>query len=152
MRLSDPAWLKFQNDVDVNSLNLPPWGGVVAWEDSLILVFVCQADGTMCRKGEVMLTDISDRAHLLTNVPRQYDVLSQMWWYNVPSELMNSLLSPSDVLEATGKILTRTAEIVGETAAAAVKPALDTLTLPLIVIGALALIFLFGGGSFKRFA
>ena len=72
-RLSNPEWLQFQNDVNVEALNLAPWGGVVQWGQQFILVFICQRNGELCRAGEVMLSDVSDMPELIRNVPNTYD-------------------------------------------------------------------------------
>lgn len=157
-RLSDPEWLQFQNDVNVEGLNLPPWGGVVEWGNQLILVFVCPPDGPlcnyfgincrprggMCQPGEVMLTDVSDHRELLTNVPRYYDVNSGNWVYHFPEELMKRFLEVSqDTLATTGKIIQEIARQAGEAAGGLTKPLVENLTPVLIAIGVVFLLFQF---------
>jgi hypothetical protein len=135
-RLSDPAWLAFQNNIDVSKLNLPPWGGVVQWGSQFILVYICPQDGTICRKGEVMLTDVSDRQELLTNVPRGYDSTAGVWVYQLPAQLMATIYNDSKtVLEATGQIIQKVAETAGQAAGGLTKPLLENLTIPLVIVG-----------------
>ncbi len=140
-RLSDPAWVAFQNDIDVSKLNLPPWGGIVQWVDQLILVYVCPASGGLCQKGEVMLTDVSDMPELIKNIPGTYDANQGVWTYHILLETLQRIVEVSKAtLETTGKIIQVTSDTIGEAAGGLTRPLLENLALPLIVIG---LIFLF---------
>jgi len=139
-RLSDPEWLQFQHDVDVESLPLAPWGAVIQWGQQFILVYVCQRDGFLCRAGEVMLSDISDRPDLIKNVSGTYDYKEGIWLYHLPEELMNLTVEVAkDSLVATGKIIKEVAETAGGAAGALTGPLLENLAIPLIV---LAIIYL----------
>lgn len=143
-RLSDPEWVAFQNQVNVQALDLPPWGAVIGWGDQFILVFICQASGTLCRAGEVMLTDISDRQDLIKNIPKTYDANQEVWVYHVAPELMGHLYDDAkSVLVATGQIIQSVAEAAGQAAGAATGPLLENLTLPLLVAG-VVLLYLYG--------
>lgn len=143
-RVNDATWIAFQKDIDVSRLNLPPWGGVVQWADRFYLVYICQNDGTLCRKGEVMLSDVTDRADLIKNIPRAYDPNSGLWVYQFPAAFVATLAEQSKaVLETTGQIIKTVAETAGGAAGALTKPLLDNLSLPLIVIGVvLALVYI----------
>jgi hypothetical protein len=135
-RLSNPEWVAFQNQVNLSALALPPWGGVVQWEGRYILVYICPADGGLCRKGEAMLTDVTDRADLIRNIPGTYDTAQETWVYHVPAELMARLVAVAqNTLQATGTIIETVAETVGEAAGALTQPLLENLALPLIVLG-----------------
>jgi hypothetical protein len=139
-RLSNPAWLAFQTDIDVSRLNLPPWGGVVQWGSEFILVYICPQDGTLCKRAEVMVTDVTDRAELLKNIPRNYDPATSTWIYHLPAELMSTLFNDSKtVLEATGQIIQKIAETAGQAAGGLTKPLLENLSLPLVALGIVAL-------------
>jgi hypothetical protein len=141
-RLSDPEWLAFQNDIDANELNLPPWGAVLGWNGLYVLAYICPGSGSLCQKGELMLTDITDRADLIRSIPSTYDVLQRVWIYHVPYELMTGLVQGAkDTLEGTGQFITKVAETTGEAAGALTGPLLGNLALPLIVV---ALVYLFG--------
>jgi len=141
-RLSDQEWIGFQNSVDIDALNLPPWGAVVQWGQQLILVYVCPGSGTLCQQGEVMLSDVTDRQELFRNVPKTYDSLQEVWLYHVTAETIARTAEVAKAtLETTGKVLKEAAKIIGETAGGLAKPLLEDLYLPLIVI---ALIYLFG--------
>jgi len=141
-RLSDQEWIGFQNNVDVNALNLPIWGGVVQWGQQLILVYVCPGSGGICQHGEIMLTDISDRPDLIRTIPGTYDVSQDVWVYHLPAETMARIAELSrTTLETTGQILQVVSETVGEAAGALTRPLLENLALPLIVI---VLVYLFG--------
>ena len=141
-RLSDQAWLAFQNDIDLDALKLPPWGAVVQWGPQLILVYICPGSGTLCQKGEVMLTDVSDRPELIRNVPSTWDADQELWVYHITAETMARVAEVSrSTLETTGQILVGVSETVGEAAGALTRPLLENLALPLIVI---ALVYLFG--------
>lgn len=143
-RLSDPAWLAFQNDINVSALSLPPWGGVVQWGNQFVLVYICPADGSLCRKGEVMLTDVSDRSDLIKNIPRTYDAGAGVWVYHLPAAFMATLVSEAKtVLETTNTIVQTVAEAAGEAAGGLTQPLLSNLTVPLIGLGLLlALVYL----------
>lgn len=89
--LSDPEWLAFTNELpDVSILNLPPWGGVVQWEGMDVLIYECQARGTLCSEaGDVLLTDISDiRAQIEIAPEWEYNTAADLWVWHVPQETM----------------------------------------------------------------
>jgi len=141
-RLSNPEWVAFQNNVDLSALALPPWGAVIQWGSQFVLVYICPSDGGLCRKGEAMLTDVSDRADLIRNIPGTYDTAQELWVYHVPQETMARLLAVAqNTLEATGKVIATVAETAGGAAGALTKPLLENLALPLIVV-AVAFLFL----------
>jgi hypothetical protein len=158
-RLSDPAWLAFQNEVDVQKLNLPPWGAVILWRETYILIFVCpfkpvavvggelievgELDpNALCQPGEVMLTDVSDKKELFRNVPGTWDQTEQTWIYHLPEESIKRLVEVSKgALEATGETIAWIAETAGSAAGALTRPLLENLAFPLIVI---VLVYLFG--------
>jgi len=132
-RLSDMEWSTFLNQVDVNSLNLPPWGGVVQWQDMYILVFICPSSGTLCSKGEAMLTDVSDISSRFTSYPRQYYSFWEVFVYNLPQQaLAETYQIAKDTAIATGTIVTNVAKTAGEAAGAAVSPILQPLS-PIII-------------------
>lgn len=135
-RLSNPEYVQFLNTVDLNALDLPPWGAVIQWMDQYILVYICQASGGLCQRGEAMLTDVSDRADLIRNIPGTYDTSQSVWVYQLPQEGMTRLLEvASSSLQATGTIIQKVAEATGAAAGALTKPLLENLALPLIVLG-----------------
>lgn len=142
-RLSDPAWIAFQNEVDLNALALPPSGGVVRWNDRLILVYICPGSGFLCQRGEVMLSDVTDRADLLRTIPGTYDTHQETWVYHLPQELLNTFVQDSKtVLEATGQVLETVSETVGTAAGALTAPLLANL-MPVLMAAAVALVFLY---------
>jgi hypothetical protein len=135
-RLSNPEYVQFLSDVDLNALPLPPWGAVVQWGAQFILVYICQAAGSLCQKGEAMLTDVSDRADLLRNIPGTYDTDQEVWLYQLPQETMARLLEVAQsTLQATGTVIQTVAETAGSAAGALTQPLLENLALPLVVIG-----------------
>lgn len=78
-KLSDHEFVAFDNDVDVESLNLPPWGGVVQWEGMEVLVFV--------GPGGLFLTDISDVRPLVEAVPSwEYNPYADLFIWHLPRE------------------------------------------------------------------
>lgn len=78
-QLSDPEFVKFTNDIDVDALNLPPWGGVVQWEGYEVLVF----EGP----GGIFLTDISDIRPLVEAVPSwEYNPYEDLFIWHLPEE------------------------------------------------------------------
>lgn len=140
-RLSDPEWIAFQNTVNIEALRLPQWGAVVQWGSMFVLAYVCPSDGYLCRKGEVMLSDISDRADLVRNIPGTYDASQHLWIYYLPQETLARVYEVAEsTLQTTGHVLTSVSETVGEAAGGLTAPLLENLALPLIVIG---LIFVF---------
>lgn len=140
-RLSTPEWLEFQNAVDVDALDLPPWGGVAHWGEQLILIYICPGTGTLCHTGEVMLTDVTDHAELLRNIPRTYDATQGLWYYHLPSELMGRFLEVAhDTLTATGKIVQTAVNLVEGTAEGLTSVA-KNLT-PILLAALVALVFL----------
>jgi hypothetical protein len=142
-RLSDPAWLAFQNDIHVEDLGLPPWGAVVQWQNQLVLVYICPGDGTLCRKGEVMLTDVSDMPDIIRNTPATFDANQQTWWYAIPQEAMARIVEvAAETIEGTGRIIQGVSETVGTAAGSLTKPLLENLALPLIVIALVYLVMM----------
>jgi hypothetical protein len=131
-RLSDIEWATFLHDVNVPALNLPPWGGVVDWGGEKILVYIGPT-------GEVFTTDISDRPDVLANIAASYDPTSQIWYYQLPEAVLQTIVGEA---ETTGQIikssLTEIAQIAGQVAASATAPLLQNLN-P-ILIGALVLL------------
>jgi hypothetical protein len=143
-RLSNPEWVEFQNEVNIPALDLPPWGAVVGWGSQYILVFICQGSGSLCQKGEVMLSDISDREDLIKNVPHTYDANQSVWIYHVAPELMGHLYDDAkSVLQATGQIIQTVAQQAGQAAGALTEPLLSQLTVPLLFAG-VVLLWLYG--------
>lgn len=140
-RLSNPEWVQFQEDINLNTLGLPPWGAVVQWGSQYILVFICQGTGFLCQQGEAMLTDVSDRADLLHNVPNTYDYTQGVWIYHVPQEGIARFYEVAkSTLQATGKVIDTIAEEAGKAAGAATGPLLGNLTIPLIALAVIAVI------------
>jgi hypothetical protein len=131
-RLSDIEWATFLHDVNVPALNLPPWGGVVDWGGEKILVYIGPT-------GEVFTTDISDRPDLLQNIAASYDPTSQIWYYQLPQAVMQTVVEEA---QATGQFvkstITEIANIIGQAAGDVTKPIIDNLT-P-ILIGAAVLL------------
>jgi len=140
-RLSDPEWVAFQNTINIEALKLPPWGAVVQWGSMFVLVYVCPGSGSMCQQGEVMLSDISDRADLVRNISGTYDAAQRVWIYYVPQETIARLYEVAQgTLETTGHVLTSVSQTVGQAAGELTGPLLGNLALPLIVV---AIVFLF---------
>lgn len=135
-RLSNPEYVQFLNSVDLNALDLPPWGAVVQWGEQFVLIYICQASGGLCQRGEAMLTDVTDRADLVRNIPGTFDTAQNVWVYHIPQETMAQLLQVAQsTLQATGTVIQKVAETVGGAAGALTQPLLENLALPLIVIG-----------------
>lgn len=138
-RLSDVEWSMFLNEVNLPE-DIPPWGAVVQWQNMFISVYICQADGTLCRKGEVMLADVTDQAPVLQNITRRFDPNSLTWWYYMPGELMATIVGRAkQVIEGTGIVIQKVAEATGAAAGAITKPILENVSLPLIVLGVVIL-------------
>src|SRR6266576_213509 len=131
-RLSNIEWATFLQDVDVNALNLPSWGGVVDWGGLQILVF---HGGS----GEWFLTDISDSPQLFAGYPRTEDPWGKAALYALPEATMESIVAAPGVIASA---VVATASEVGKTAGVLTGPLLSNLTLPLIVVGILALALL----------
>lgn len=132
-RLSDVEWSTFLNQVDINSLNLPPWGAVVQWQGMYILVYICPSSGVLCQKNEAMLTDVSDIASRFTSYPRTYDTFWEVFIYNVPQQaIVETYQVAKDTAIATGTLVTNVATVAGEAVGAATKPLLEGLA-PILV-------------------
>ncbi len=94
-RLSDPEYVAFLNDIDVEALNLPPWGGVVQWEGLEVLVF-CPGPAVESSwlwptsRGECteyQLTDITDVRPLVESYPSwQYNPMQNTAVWHLPEE------------------------------------------------------------------
>ncbi len=135
-RLSDPEYVQFLNSVDLNALNLAPWGGVVQWGEQYILVYVCPSSGSLCQKGEAMLTDVSDREDLIRNTPSTYDTQQNVWYYHLSEEGIAQLAAVTGAaVRGTGMIIQTVAEQAGQAAGALTQPILGNLTPVLIVLG-----------------
>jgi len=141
-RLSNPEWVQFQNDVDLNALDLPPWGAVIQWGNQYVLVFICQADGSLCQRGEAMLTDVTDKADWIRNIPGTYDTDQQVWVYHIPQELMGRFYEVAKTtLETTRQIIQTVAETAGQAAGGITAPLLENLA-PILVVAVVAFLFL----------
>lgn len=129
--LSNIEWATFQQDVDIPSLDLPPWGGIVTWGGMDVLVFVKAT-------GEVGLTDVSDlSAQWKQQFPATYEPAYDVFVYSLPE---NVVASAAQAAAAAGAILQATATQIGKTAGAALAPVASSLSVPLIVIGLVALL------------
>ncbi len=143
-RLSNPEWLAFQNSVDLNALQLPPWGAVVLWGSQYILVYICPESGSLCMQGEAMLSDITDRADLIKNLPSTFDASQSVWIYHIVPETMTRIVEVSKTtLETTGQIVQTVAQTAGEVAGELTGPLLENLALPLVVV-AIVFLMLYG--------
>jgi hypothetical protein len=140
-RLSDMEWATFLSQVNVPALGLPPWGGVVEWQGMEVLVYIGPS-------GEVFTTDISDNPQLLAEYQssqyRIFDPNSQVWWYNLPQQLLtttiNDAIAAGQVVQSTITLITTTA---GQAAGNIIKPIVEPLTPVLIGVGLLlALMYL----------
>lgn len=137
-RLSNPEYITFLNTVNLDALGLPPWGGVIEWGEQFILVYVCQASGSLCQQGEAMLTDVSDRADLIRNIPRTYDANQGVWYYQLPQEAIQQLATVAGAtIRGTGKIIQAIAREAGEAAGALTQPLIGNLTPVLVALGLL---------------
>jgi len=131
-RLSNIEWATFLQDVDVNALNLPSWGGVVDWGGLQILVFHAGS-------GEWFLTDISDSPQLFAGYPRTQDPWAKVYITSLPESAVESIVAAPGVIASA---VVATASEVGKTAGALTGPLLSNLTLPLIVVGIIGLALL----------
>lgn len=113
-RLSNIEWTTFQDDVDVDALHLPEWGGIVEWNDMDVLVF----EGPT---GELFLSDVTDMDQSADprlqqwkdNLPRTYDPTDQIWYYRLPETFMDVL---SDRVTEVSTYTEETAAAIAETA------------------------------------
>ncbi len=93
--LSDHEFVAFDNAVDVDALNLPPWGGVVQWEGMEILVF----EGP----GGLFLTDITDARPLVEAIPTWvYNPYADVFVWHLPAETAAVIMQR--VEEVTGAV------------------------------------------------
>jgi hypothetical protein len=94
-QLSDHEFVAFDNEIDVDALNLPPWGGVVKWEGLEVLVF----EGP----GGLFLTDISDIRPLVEAIPNwEYSPYADIFIWHLPEETAGVIIERmQQVSEAT---------------------------------------------------
>lgn len=120
-KLSNIEWATFQDDVDIDALNLPQWGGIVEWNNIDVLVF----EGPT---GELFLTDVSDMKESSDprlrdwkkNLPRTYDPNDQVWYYRLPETFMDVLTErATDVSTYTEETAAAIAETAKQTVVAA---------------------------------
>lgn len=111
--LSNPEWVAFQQDVNIDALNLPRWGGVVEWEGLDVLVF----EGP----GGLYLTDITSfrtspdprLQSWKSNLVRTWDSASELWYYRFPETFMAVLTERAvEVSGATEETVAAIAETV----------------------------------------
>jgi hypothetical protein len=89
--LSNIEWYTFQQEVDVDALDLPQWGGIVEWRGMDVLVF----EGP----GGLYLSDVtsfqqSPDERLRTwkaQVPVYWDSDSEVWYYQFPEQFKSVL-------------------------------------------------------------
>lgn len=131
-RLSNIEWVTFLNEVDVERLPLPAWGGVLEWRGMQVLVF----HGA---NGEWFVTDISDRPDIFAGYPKTQDPWGKVAIYSLPREVVNATIEAPAVIASAVKA---TGQAVGETAGALTGPLLQNLTVPLIVVGIIGMFLL----------
>jgi len=135
-RLSDAEWSTFLSQVDVRTLGLPPWGGVVDWSGMMILVYIQPASG------EVFTTDLTNDTKALQVIgaqPPTYDQDQSVWYYHLPEELLKTIATDA---QKAGELIVYTADLVGRTAGALASPIVSSLALPLVVAGIIGLVIL----------
>jgi len=125
-RLSNIEWATFLSVVDVpNIQDLPPWGGVVWWNEQAILVYIAPS-------GEIYATDVTDDPQLIKNVPRYYDANQEIWYYRLSEQLV---IGTIQFAQDAGKVLKDVAVVAGETSGAILSPTLQALSIPLAAVG-----------------
>jgi len=145
-RLSNIEWAMFQREVNVDKMDLPPWGGIIQWHGQSILAYRPTSEcnwmadllGT-CPAGELFLSDVSDIGDLDGRFPKGYDPYAETWWYQLPSEAME--VTAKTVADA-GNLVAATGEVIGKTAGAIAAPLVESLTVPLIIAGVLGIVLL----------
>jgi hypothetical protein len=100
-RLSDHEYVAFLNDVNVDRLNLPPWGGVIQWEGMEVLVFCAgrapveggwfsSTDPGPCT--DIRLTDITDIRPMVEAIPSwKYNPHDNTAVWHLPEETKNRI-------------------------------------------------------------
>jgi len=134
-RLSDIEYVTFLSTVNVDAAGLPPWGGVIEWQGLMVLVYT---SGT----GERFLTDLSvcpDLVSVVTKQPREWNSWLGAFVYAIPKEGIGALI---DAAQKGKALVLETAKTIGETAGNIVAPIVTPLSLPLVAIGAVAVIAL----------
>jgi hypothetical protein len=145
-RLSNIEWATFQDEVNLERMDLPQWGGIVQWRGLSVLVYrpsvncnwMAKLIGT-CPVGELFLTDVSDLGDLDSRFTKNYDVNTDQWWYYLPEVTME--VTAERAADA-GALIAATGEVIGKTAGAMTGPILGNLAIPLIVTGILGMVFL----------
>ena len=134
--LSAPEWSQFMQDVNVPSLHLPPWGGVVEWNGLDVLVFV-GADGN------VWTSDVTDdfQSWIAANENQQaiYDPNQQLWYYQLPQQVLAQIQQVAQTSGTlTAQAVSTVAKAVGQTAADILAPTAQTLS-PILIVALVVL-------------
>lgn len=147
-RLSNPEYAAFLQEVDLNTMGLPQWGGIVEWGGQFVMVYHAPA-------GDWQLTDVTDGIpsgagvvpirDVVSTVPRNATSSWNVFWYSLPQ---NFLDVAGERAKQIGDATVYVAQTVGTAAGAITGPLLGNLTIPLIALG-IAALFLYGP-SLKR--
>jgi len=135
-RLSNMEWAAFLQDVNVLTLGLPPWGGIIEWRGMNVLVYIGPS-------GEVFTTDVTDMPDIIANTARVYDTRQSVWYYHLPEEILYTAIADAQrAAQVTASTVEELGRVVGETAGGLTRPLLENLTVPLIAVGIIGLIYL----------
>jgi hypothetical protein len=133
------------------SQGIPVYGSrVLIWaENNNMPVLIYHASGDI----GYILTDISDLgSSVIAALGRESEVHGM--WYYLPQSIQEVIAEDVETVIELGKvggntlaeILQTAAQTIGKTAADLIKPLIDTLMIPLVIIGAIGMIYLIKKG------
>lgn len=136
-----------QQDTDFLHQEIPVWGSrVVNWMNRFVLIYHTQNLG-------YVLTDITDLGQAAINELAKKSEVHGMWYF-LPQSIMETISDEAEtaieVAKTAGKagaeILQSTADAIGKAAADLLKPLIDALMIPIVILGAIGMIYLIKKG------
>ena len=142
--LSPQEAVLLQKDTDYLNVGIGIWQSrVVDWNGRFILIYRSETEG-------YIPTDITDLGQVRIQALTEQSEIHGVWYY-LPSSIASVISDAAEetidtIKEAGGgitEIAQSTATAIGQTVANLLQPVVSTLTIPLIVAGIVALVYLF---------
>lgn len=136
-RLSNAEFVFFSEDVDLNNLNLPSWGGVIRWGNQYVLAY--KPAGSK----EWQLSDVSDGIPYGDEMVPIENIVRTVPQYETSSLGVFVFEFGKAFIENAGERLEGIARLIGKTAGDLTAPLLGNLAMPLAAVG-IALVIFYG--------
>ena len=114
-RLSNIEYATFLTDIDVFSLGLPPWGGIVQWGGIDVLVFIGTKlwnDVLQDYVTQIFLTDVTDQsAQWKAQATQEYSDAEHVFWWSLGESVLTSIYN---VAQQAGAVVSTAIDSAGK--------------------------------------